>query len=367
MSMQNATEPTPAARHRPVIVLLAAPETSASVLYGLYDVLTTVGAVFPDLVKGSPERELLDVKIVSADGRPFVCLGDIPVRPHAALVDVSPPDAAPDAVIVCDMYISVQAVPTGRYPRECAWIRELHAAGTLVSSVCSGSLVLADAGILEGREVTAHWAYKDMFRRYFPEVKFREATALCLREEDAGIVSAGAVTAWHDLAFYLIARLCGYRHAIETAKVFLLTDHSEGQSPYCVMTRSMEVKDAAIAECQAWIAEHYDVENPVESMVVRSGLNARTFSRRFRAATGYAPMDYVQALRIEEAKQELERSLRPVDEIAASVGYEDAASFRRVFKRRVGLSPSEYRRKFQGLSALANASARRGQPQGASS
>lgn len=342
---------------RPVILLLASPETSASVLYGLYDVLTTVGAVFPDLVKGSPERELLEVKIASVDGRPFNCIGGIPVRPHAAIADYRHPQSKPDAIIVCDMYISVTAVPTGRYPRECVWLRDMHMAGAVLSSVCSGSLVLADAGVLDDREATAHWAYRDMFRSYFPKVKFRESAVLCLKEQHSGIVTAGAVSAWHDLAFYLIARFCGYRHAIETAKVFLLTAHLEGQSPYAVMTRPMDAKDAIIGECQGWIAEHYNIENPVERMADRSGLKPRTFARRFRAATGYAPMDYVQALRIEEAKQELESDQRAVDEIAAEIGYEDVASFRRVFKKRVGLTPASYRKKFQNLSTLAAATA----------
>jgi transcriptional regulator GlxA family with amidase domain len=237
------------------------------------------------------------------------------------------------------------------------WLRDMHMAGAVLSSVCSGALVLADAGVLDGREATAHWAYRDMFRRYFPKVRFRESAALCLKEQHSGIVTAGAVSAWHDLAFYLIARFCGYRHAIETAKVFLLTDHVDGQSPYAVMTRPMDAKDAVIGECQGWIAEHYNVENPVERMAERSGLNPRTFARRFRAATGYAPMDYVQALRIEEAKQELESDRRAVEEIAAEVGYEDVASFRRVFKKRVGLTPASYRRKFQKLSYLATATA----------
>ena len=349
------TDASPASDRKPLILLLATPETSASVLYGLFDVLSSVGAVFPDMVKGAPEKELLDVRIVSADGRPFSCVGDVPVRPHSAIGDFNTRDLAPDAVVVSDNYISVTGVPTGRYPRECAWLREIHEAGALLSSVCSGALVLADAGVLEGCEATAHWAYRDMFRRYFPKVAFRDSTALCLKDQDRGVVTAGAVFAWHDLAFYLISRFCGYRHAVETAKVFLMNDHIEGQSPYVVMTRSMTVKDAIVADCQSWIAENYEVENPVERMIGRSGLRARTFARRFRAATGYAPMDYVQALRIEEAKQELERDQRPVEHIAAMVGYEDPASFRRVFKKRVGLTPAAYRKKFQRLSTLASA------------
>ena len=171
--MLNVTESAQATGQRPIILLLASPETSASVLYGLYDVLTTVGAIFPELVKGAPERELLDVRIISADGKPFSCIGDIPVRPHCAIADFAAAASLPDAVIVCDMYVAVTAVPTGRYPRECAWLREMHAAGVLLSSICSGALVLADSGVLEGREATAHWAYREMFHRYFPTVTLK--------------------------------------------------------------------------------------------------------------------------------------------------------------------------------------------------
>ncbi|MEP4880009.1 MAG: helix-turn-helix domain-containing protein [Tateyamaria sp.] len=333
----------------PLVVLLAAPETSASVLYGLYDVLASVGAVYSDMLAGTPGNEVLDIKIASADGKPFHCLGNIPVEPHMATND----EATPDAVVVCDMYTSIYDVPKGRYPREIAWLRKVHSKGALVTSVCSGSLLLAEGGMLDGREATAHWAYRDMFQRHYPKVSFRNESILCLTEEADGIVTAGGVSAWHDLTVYLIAKLCGYQHAIETAKVFLISGHSEGQSPYAVMTRPMETSDAQISDCQIWISENYEVAKPVEQMVARSGLNARTFSRRFKAATGFAPIEYVQALRIEEAKQMLETNEQLVDEVGVLIGYEDPASFRRVFKRGVGLSPAAYRKKFQRISQIA--------------
>jgi transcriptional regulator GlxA family with amidase domain len=229
----------------------------------------------------------------------------------------------------------------------------MHDHGALVTSVCSGSLLLAEAGLLDGHEATAHWAYRDMFQRHFPKITFRNESVLCLAAEGNRIVTAGGVSAWHDLAVYLIARFCGYKHAIETAKVFLISGHSEGQSPYAVMTRPMESSDGPISDCQVWIADNYATAKPVERMVERSGLNARTFSRRFRAATGFAPIDYVQALRIEEAKQMLETDTMSNDDVGAAVGYEDPASFRRVFKRGVGQSPAAYRKKFQRISQIA--------------
>ena len=334
---------------KPLIVLLAAAETSASVLYGLYDVLVSVGSVYLDMVTGSPGDELLDVRIVSADGKSFHCIGNIPVVPHNSIDEI---DAA-DAVVVCDMYTAIYDVPKGRYPREVSWLKRMHNSGSLLTSVCSGSLLLAESGLLNGHQATAHWAYRDMFQRHFPEIIFRNESILCLAAESDRIVTAGGVSAWHDLSVYLIAQFCGYKTAIETAKVFLISGHSEGQSPYSVMTRPMDSADAPISECLNWIAENYSTTNPVEKMVQRSGLKSRTFARRFRASTGFTPIEYIQALRVEEAKQMLEADINSNDEVGVAIGYDDPVSFRRVFKRYSGLSPAAYRKKFKQISTIA--------------
>ena len=334
---------------KPLIVLLAAPETSASVLYGLYDVLMSAGAVYPDMVTGAPGDELLEVRIVSADGKSFHCIGNIPVEPQSAIGEIN----NADAVVICDMYTSIYDVPSSRYPREVDWLKRMHRQGALLTSVCSGSLLLAESGLLDGHQATAHWAYREMFQRHYPKITFRNESVLCLAAEADRLVTAGGVSAWHDLTVYLIARYCGYQTAIETAKVFLISGHSEGQSPYSVMTRPMISSDRAISDCQVWIADHYASAKPVEKMVERSGLNARTFSRRFRAATGFAPIEYVQALRVEEAKQMLETDQLSNDDVGAAIGYDDPASFRRVFKRGTGLSPAAYRKKFQRISQIA--------------
>jgi transcriptional regulator GlxA family with amidase domain len=333
---------------KPLIALLAAAETSPSVLYGLYDVLYSVGAVYPDMTIGEPGPDALDVRIVAAEAEPFRCAGGVTVEPRAAIGTIE----HVDVVIVCDMYTPIYEPPRGRYPREVAWLRKLHAGGALIASVCSGSLLLAEAGLLDGCDAAAHWAYADLFRRYYPAVTMREDSVLCLSSEQAGIVTAGGVTAWHDLALYLIARLCGQQQALQTAKIFLLSGHEDGQLPYGAMTRRIDASDAVIGDCQSWIAENYRADNPVQRMAEHSGLNPRTFARRFRTATGYQPIDYVQALRVEEAKQMLETSETGVDEIAGAVGYDDPASFRRLFKRRAGLTPAAYRRKFQGIAAI---------------
>jgi transcriptional regulator GlxA family with amidase domain len=190
-----------------------------------------------------------------------------------------------------------------------------------------------------------------MFRDHYPKVKLRENAILSLAGEQDRIVTAGSVNSWQELAVYLITRLCGPEHALRTAKIHLLSDRTGGQLPFAVMTPRVQKDDAVIGDCQEWIAENYACANPVARMTARAGLNPRTFARRFRAATKYQPMDYVQALRVEEAKHLLESSARSVEEIGHQVGYEDPTSFRRLFKRRAGLTPASYRKKFAGILA----------------
>lgn len=331
--------------HKPVVALLAAPETSPSVLYGLYDVLVSVGAVFADMTIGEPGDALLDVRIVAAGAEPFRCFGQILVEPHDSIDGL----ASVEVAIVCDMYSPIDSPPRGRYSREIDWLRRIHAGGTLIASVCTGSLMLAEAGLLDGRQSSCHWAYRDLFRKQYPRVELTEDSILNLSSESQGVITAGGVTAWQDLALHLIARLCGPAQALQTAKVFLLAGHEDGQRPFAAMTRPNQVRDAVIGQCQAWIAQHYGCTNPVAAMTERSGLQPRTFARRFRSATGYLPIEYVHDVRIEEARRILETGASAIDEVGYQVGYDDPTFFRRLFKRTTGLSPAAYRRKMAGI------------------
>jgi transcriptional regulator GlxA family with amidase domain len=330
---------------RPTIALVTAPSTSAAVLYGLYDVLQSAGAVFADMTVGKPGRESLDVRIVSVDGQPFRCFGNVLVEPHGSLSDIGPLDA----VVICDMYSSIHEPPRQDYAAFAPWLVSMHNDGVLLTSVCSGALVLAEAGLLDGREAASHWAYAELFARAYPRARLRRDSILCRSAEAQGIVTAGGVTSWQELALYLIDRYCGAHAARETAKVHLLAGHEDGQLPFAVYRPSVNGSDKTIARCQEWIAQHYEQANPVQRMGDIAGLNARTFSRRFRAATGLSPIEYVQRVRIEEAKQSLERTSVSIDDLAAEVGYLDPAAFRRTFRKLSGTGPAEYRRRYATL------------------
>ena len=331
---------------RPRIALLAAPETSPSVLYGLYDVLLSVGAVYPDMTTGEPGEALLDISIVAARRDPFRCFGNILVEPHLAISEIE----AIDVVLVCDLYTPIDTAPRDRYQAEIEWLRRLHGQGTLIGSVCTGSLLLAESGLLDGRSCAGHWAYVDLFRSSYPQVGFDSSLMLDLSGEADGVITAGGVTAWQDLALHVIARLCGSEHAIRTAKVHLLGGHEDGQLPFAAISHPRRTGDSAIGRSLAWIDDNIRAPNPVMAMADRSGLTRRTFARRFRTATGKRPIDYVHALRIDRARQILELGAGSIDDAGYQVGYEDPTFFRRLFRRTTGITPAAYRRKYAGMA-----------------
>jgi transcriptional regulator GlxA family with amidase domain len=159
-------------------------------------------------------------------------------------------------------------------------------------------------------------------------------------------VTAGGTTSWHDLALHIIASRCSPGEALRVAKVYLLKTHPEGQLPYAPLVRDAPHADSVVRRCEAALKRDYLLPNPLQSAIVEAAIPERTLKRRFKTATGLSLIEYVQNLRIERAKALLETTRQAVDDIAAAVGYENPSFFRRLFKRRCGLAPAEYRRLF---------------------
>jgi transcriptional regulator GlxA family with amidase domain len=186
-----------------------------------------------------------------------------------------------------------------------------------------------------------------VFRQAFPDVRLHEDRILVQTGDGHNIISCGGASSWQDLALLLIAKYGGTEEAIRISRFFLYQWHRDGQLPYASMAVNVVHGDGAILKCQSWIAGNYERADVVAEAARMSGLPKRTFDRRFKAATGYSPLAYVHALRVEEAKQMLETGSAPVDAVGREVGYEDTASFRRLFRRVTGISPGDYRRRFQ--------------------
>jgi transcriptional regulator GlxA family with amidase domain len=344
MAGMEPFEPRPARvkPSRPIRVSLAVfRECDPSIIYGVYDTLWAAG--WFALPGKAQDQRLFEPRIVAADPGPMELITGVSIVPQDAIADVEHSDIVFVPNIVAETAESMAILDR----RMLDWIRRQHAQGAQLYAACGGSLVLAEAGLLDGCAATTHWSYVPLFRRLYPNVTLFEERILVQSGPGHSVVCSGGASSWQDLALLMIARHAGTEEAIRISKLFLYQWHRDGQLPYASMIANVDHGDTSILQCQTWIAQNYERPDIVAEMVRRSGLPKRTFDRRFRAATGYSPLAYVQSLRIEEAKQLLETGAATVDAIAREVGYEDMASFRRLFRRLAGMSPGDYRRKFR--------------------
>lgn len=327
------------------VAILAFPETSASVVYGMYDLFMSAGRDWHIICEGSPGRQVILPKILSCHGDAIKVGNNVRVLPEGALELC----AQMDVVCVPELTVPPGEPLDGRFRKEIACLQKSYADGKIVATACSGAILLAEAGLLDGCEATTHWAYCDLMSRRYPHIKVRRQRALVASGEGQRLIMAGGGTTWLDLALYLIARLCGVDIAMQTARLNMIDWHDIGQQPFARLAQTRQTEDALIARCQRWIADHYAEPAPVNAMIALSGIAERSFKRRFQHATGMSPLEYVHTLRLEEAKQMLESGNQPVEEIANEVGYEDAGFFSRLFRRHVNLTPAQYRKRFGAL------------------
>ncbi len=326
--------------------LLALPETAGSALYGMVDVLAATSVLWREFIGEDPGDQRIRPHIVSRTRKAFRCGNGIPVSPEASFHDIP----TPGVLIIPEFWLAPDDDMADRYKDLKEWLNACYQAGSIIYSGCSASVLLAASGLLDGREATSHWGYEDLFRKSFPSVRFNPAPNIVLSDPQGRIVTAGGTTSWHDLALHIISRHCSPGEALRIAKVYLLKWHSEGQLPFASLVRRQPHADSIVRQAETWLADHFREPHPVASVVEECGIPERTLKRRFKTATGSSLITHVQNLRIEEAKRLLEGEGIPTDEIAAQVGYENPAFFRRVFKRSTGLTPSHYRRMFRPMS-----------------
>lgn len=238
----------------------------------------------------------------------------------------------------------------GGGPELAHWVRRAHAAGAVACAACAGVFTLAEAGLLDGREATTHWALAGEFAARFPRVRL-DARRLLVDGGDC--VCAGGVTAYFDLALLVIARYASAEAAAACARTLLLDPGRTSQTPYMSLLAGPPHGDAAIARAQRLLEDAVSPAPTLGELARAAQLGERTFQRRFRKATGRSPLEYLQALRVERAKRLLATSGQSVAEIADAVGYGDPASFFRLFRHMAGVTPGEYRQRFTCFAPVA--------------
>jgi transcriptional regulator GlxA family with amidase domain len=331
------------------VSILVPAEAEASVVAGLHDAFWATGVLW-NRVMGEPETPRFRTELIGMTKDPVLTGTGVRIVPTGILAE-SPPT---DIVLVPTLMIASGRDFGRRNPAIIAWLKRANIAGSHIFSTCTGAFALAEAGFLDNRDATTHWAFVDLMRAEYPAIRVHPDRVLVAATGDGRIVTCGGAASWMDMVLYLVGKFAGAEHAMRLAKIQMFDWHHNGQTPYARLTTRPQTADRLIHDCQEWLADHYADSDPVMEMIRQSGLSRRTFGRRFHAVTGHAPLDYVQRVRVEESKQLLETTPLTVEQIAVEVGYGDTVSYRRLFKRLVGETPAAYRRR-QSTSDAARA------------
>ena len=310
------------------IGLVLYPDCQLSAIYGLVDLFRIANDFARSQAQISPA---IRVSQWRQEGDEIVCIEDShPGRAHAISHVITPPSVV--------MPEKMKAMPT-----YAAWLTTLHGKGATLCSVCAGAFVLAETGLLEGRAATTHWAFAETLASRFPGAHIDTDRMLI---DDGDIITAGGILAWTDLGLTLVGRLLGPSVMLKTARFLLIDPPGRDQQPYGEFIPRLDHGDAAILRVQHWLHATGAKDHGVTMLADRAGMEERTFLRRFKAATGIRPTEYAQQIRISKAREALEQTRKPVEQIAWEVGYADPSAFRKLFQRLTGVTPLEYRRRF---------------------
>ena len=302
------------------------------------EIFHSAGVLWHEL-QGRAPQPLFRVRTVTIDGAPVRSPGGLTIAPEAALTDVE----RTDIIIVPTTGVDLDARLAEAGDVLLPWLRRQHHQGALVTGVCMGSALIAEAGLLDGRTATAHWAFGDQLAARWPRVNWKPELFVT---EDSRVICSGGLYASIDVSLYLVERMCGREVAVQCAKALLLPMPRLSQLGYAMTPVARDHGDDRIREAEVFLQENLRRETTARDLARATGLGERTFVRHFKAATGRSPSDYVQALRIEAAKALLETGLKSVQSISGDVGYTDVAFFRALFKRAAGMTPAEYRAQF---------------------
>lgn len=223
------------------------------------------------------------------------------------------------------------------------WIAEQYKKGCEVASLCTGAFLLGFSGIAKGKQCTTHWQYANEFRYFYPSVKVVEEKLIT---DHNGIYSSGGSNAYWNLLLYLVEKYTDRQIAIHTSKYFVVDMDRHGQSPFAVFSGLKDHEDETIKDAQEFIETNYQGKMTVDQIADRFHITRRTFERRFKKATYLTVSEYVQRVKIEAAKKQLEIGRKSITEVMLDVGYSDTQTFRDVFKKITDMTPVDYRNKY---------------------
>lgn len=319
------------------ITLLVLEESTLTGITAVMDIFQLAGVRLDETadLNNSP---LFNIELVSTDGKPVHFSNSITITPHKSINEVESTDLI---IIPSSGYKS--GVIRNHSARLSDWLKYHGQKGTLMAGICTGVFLLAEAGLLDNRLATTHWAFASWFKEKYPDVIFRPEKLIT---EDEQFFCSGGGSAGFDLCLFLIEKFYNADTANQCAKLLLIERGRDMQTPYEVLRFKKQHQDSDILKAQNRIEDSYSENIVIDNLASHVGMSIRNFKRRFKLATGDTPIVYAQKLRVEAAKKALEFETNRIDDIASSVGYDDVGFFRKLFIRHTGISPTDYRQKY---------------------
>jgi transcriptional regulator GlxA family with amidase domain len=307
-----------------------------SSIIGTYKIFTSVNALLRTQKPGAPAP--FNVQLVGLTNETILYDGAFHICPHTTIDKISKTD-----LLIIPAINGDYATEIKRNEALLPWINKQYRQGAEIASLCTGAFLLAATGLLNGKKCATHWMAFDAFRTMFPEVELVKSVV----HEEQGLCSSGGAFSFLNLILHLVEKYVSHEMAVQCSKIFEIEINRYSQASFSIFNGFKMHGDDAVKNAQLYIEENYADRINVEDLANRSLLSRRNFERRFRKATQYSPAEYIQYSKIEVARRQLESSRFHIGEVMHAVGYNDTKAFRTTFKKITGLSPLEYRNRFQ--------------------
>jgi transcriptional regulator GlxA family with amidase domain len=324
-------------------ILVPEGDCSVTNIEGTHQIFSEVNA----FLARSGKAPLFKIQLVGLRKEAHMKKGLFTVHPDVLITD----DFQTDLIIIPALQDNMEKAMIMNQPF-IPWIIKQYKQGAEIASLCFGSFLLASTGLVNGKKCGTHWIAANDFQNMFPEVHV--VTEKVVTDEN-GIYSSGGAYSSLNLILYLVEKYAGRDMAIFCSKVFQIEIERNSQSPFMIFNAQKDHEDEPIKKAQLYIEQNYGEKITVDELATLAGLSRRNLERRFRKVTYNSIVEYIQRVRVEAAKMSLERNRENVNEAMYKAGYTDNKAFRTTFKKFTGLSPLEYRNKYNRRPAMAEA------------
>ncbi len=315
-------------------ILVPDGQNNLSSIVGAYKIFTRAN----DYWKKNGKKELFAIQLAGLSKKVEFYEGLFTVKPHTTISAIT----KTHLIIIPSLNHNYQQALKGNKTLA-DWITKQYKTGAEIASICTGAFMLASTGLLDGKSCSTHWSAADNFRSMFPKVNLE--TDKLITDEN-GIYTNGGAYSFLNFMIYLIEKYYDRQTAIFCSKVFQIEMDRNSQSSFAIFTGQKQHGDEMVKKAQAYIESKLREKISVEHLSSRFAVGRRNFDRRFIKATGNTPVEYSQRVKIESAKKELENSRKTINEVMYEVGYSDVKAFREVFRKITGMSPLEYKGKY---------------------